>query len=142
MFLHFFSAKSEAWRLRVMEGSLITRPSSSLLITTWQPSLLVSVRPNARSSMSFSSSEGSSCCHCQLILCFPPQLSGCRLDVLCLFNIPSYRTSLHLSLLRDMYCRRNSLRKHPPFPNHWLGQCPRDCLHLPPRMSSLFPPCQ
>ena len=43
-----------------MVGSLMTKPSSSLDILTWQPRRLVSVRPKAKSSMSFSSSSGSS----------------------------------------------------------------------------------
>ena len=41
------------------EGRRTTRPSSSLLASTWQPRRDVCVRPNARSSMSFSSSLGS-----------------------------------------------------------------------------------
>jgi len=53
-------AKSLACRFLVMVGSLITKPSSSLDILTWQPRRLVSVRPKAKSSMSFSSSSGSS----------------------------------------------------------------------------------
>lgn len=54
-----FFAKSLACMFRVMLGSLTISPSSSGAILTWQPSRLVSVRPNARSSMSFSSSVGS-----------------------------------------------------------------------------------
>jgi hypothetical protein len=41
------------------DGRRTTRPSSSLLAMTWQPRRDVSVSPNARSSMSFSSSLGS-----------------------------------------------------------------------------------
>lgn len=44
---------------RVMAGNFTTRPSTLGSIFTWQPNLDVSVRPNARSSMSFSSSSGS-----------------------------------------------------------------------------------
>lgn len=51
--------KSLACMFLVMEGSLTRSPSSSLVMMTWQPRRLVSVRPNARSSMSFSSSSGS-----------------------------------------------------------------------------------
>lgn len=51
--------KSLACRFLVMDGSFTTRPSSSGAMTTWHPRRLVSVRPKARSSMSFSSSSGS-----------------------------------------------------------------------------------
>src|ERR1700679_1982809 len=43
----------------VIEGSLTLKPFSSSFIITWQPNLDVSVNPNAKSSMSFSSSSGS-----------------------------------------------------------------------------------
>lgn len=55
-----FDSKSLACRFRVIVGSLTTNPSRSLLIITWHPNRDVSVRPKARSNMSFSSSEGSS----------------------------------------------------------------------------------
>ena len=55
----FFLPKSLACMFLVIEGSLTRNPSNSLSIMTWQPNLDVSVRPNARSSMSFSSSSGS-----------------------------------------------------------------------------------
>ena len=45
--------------LRVPAGSFTTSPSSASVITIWQPSREVSVSPNARSSMSSSSSVGS-----------------------------------------------------------------------------------
>lgn len=54
-----YDLKSLACRFLVIEGSLTTNPSSSGVIVTWQPNLLVSVKPKARSSMSFSSSSGS-----------------------------------------------------------------------------------
>lgn len=54
-----FELKSLACRFLVMEGNLTRKPSSSLVMTTWQPRRLVSVRPKARSSISFSSSSGS-----------------------------------------------------------------------------------
>lgn len=44
---------------RVAAGRRTLMPSISLLAMTWQPSLEVSVRPKARSSMSSSSSVGS-----------------------------------------------------------------------------------
>lgn len=46
-------------KFRVAFGRESTMPSSSFAAMTWHPSLDVSVRPNARSSMSFSSSSGS-----------------------------------------------------------------------------------
>jgi hypothetical protein len=58
--VHFFFSKSLACMFLVIVGSFTSSPSSSLFILTWHPSLLVSVRPKARSSMSFSSSSGSS----------------------------------------------------------------------------------
>lgn len=51
--------KSLAWKFLVMAGNLTFIPSSSFVILTWHPSRLVSVRPKARSSMSFSSSSAS-----------------------------------------------------------------------------------
>ncbi len=51
--------KSLACKFLVMLGSFTLRPSSSGAILTWHPNLDVSVNPNARSSMSFSSSSGS-----------------------------------------------------------------------------------
>lgn len=51
--------KSLACKFLVMDGSFTTIPFSSGVTLIWQPSLLVSVRPKARSSMSFSSSSGS-----------------------------------------------------------------------------------
>lgn len=59
MSFFIFYWKSLACRFLVMEGSFTRRPSNSLVMSTWQPRRLVSVRPNARSSMSFSSSSGS-----------------------------------------------------------------------------------
>ena len=52
-------SKSEACMFRVICGNLTTMPSISLAICTWQPSRDVSVKPNARSNMSFSSSVAS-----------------------------------------------------------------------------------
>src|ERR1700753_490547 len=52
-------SKSLFCRFLVAVGSFTTSPSNPLLISTWQPSLDVSVNPNARSNMSFSSSDGS-----------------------------------------------------------------------------------
>lgn len=43
----------------VAEGSVQVMPSSSRVTFTWHPNRLVSVSPNAMSSMSFSSSSGS-----------------------------------------------------------------------------------
>ena len=57
--LSFFLLKSLACIFLVIEGSLTRNPSNSLFMITWQPNLDVSVNPNARSSMSFSSSSGS-----------------------------------------------------------------------------------
>lgn len=57
--LHFCS-KSLACKFLVMDGSRTTMPSRSLLIGTWHPKRDVSCNPKARSSMSFSSSDGSS----------------------------------------------------------------------------------
>ena len=54
-----FLSKSFFCKFRVMLGSLTTNPSNSFDILTWHPSRLVSVSPNARSNMSFSSSSGS-----------------------------------------------------------------------------------
>lgn len=51
--------KSLACRFLVIFGSFTLNPSSSGTIFTWHPNLDVSVSPNARSSMSFSSSSGS-----------------------------------------------------------------------------------
>ena len=51
--------KSLAWKFLVICGSLTVMPSRSLVILIWQPRRLVSVRPKARSSMSFSSSSAS-----------------------------------------------------------------------------------
>jgi len=56
---HVYFLKSLACRFLVIDGSLTVNPSSSLVILTWQPSLLVSCSPKARSSMSFSSSSAS-----------------------------------------------------------------------------------
>lgn len=56
----YFDSKSLACKFLVIDGNLTRSPSKSLVILTWQPSLEVSVRPKARSSMSFSSSSGSS----------------------------------------------------------------------------------
>lgn len=56
----FAPLKSLACRFRVMLGNLTRRPSRALFILTWHPNLDVSVSPNARSSISFSSSSGSS----------------------------------------------------------------------------------
>lgn len=44
---------------RVAEGSVAVIPSKSFVNFTWHPSRLVSVRPNAMSNISFSSSSGS-----------------------------------------------------------------------------------
>lgn len=52
-------SKSLACMFLVILGSFTTSPSSSFVILTWHPKRLVSVRPNAKSSMSFSSSSGS-----------------------------------------------------------------------------------
>ena len=46
-------------RLRVLDGSLTTSPSSSSVMMIWQPRREVAVRPKARSSMSSSSSLAS-----------------------------------------------------------------------------------
>ena len=60
--IHDFFAplKSLACKFRVMLGNLTRSPSRSFFILTWHPNRDVSVNPNARSSMSFSSSSGSS----------------------------------------------------------------------------------
>lgn len=60
MLFVYFDSKSLACRFLVIEGSLTRRPSRPLVILTWQPRREVSVRPKARSNMSFSSSSGSS----------------------------------------------------------------------------------
>lgn len=56
----FAPLKSLACRFLVMLGNFTLNPSRSFDIFTWHPSLEVSVKPNARSNMSFSSSSGSS----------------------------------------------------------------------------------
>lgn len=58
-FYFFLSTKSLACIFLVIAGSRTTNPSKSLVIFTWHPSREVSVKPKARSSMSFSSSSGS-----------------------------------------------------------------------------------
>ena len=55
----FAPLKSLACKFRVILGNLTRNPSSSFVIFTWHPNLDVSVKPNAKSSMSFSSSSGS-----------------------------------------------------------------------------------
>ena len=55
----FAPLKSLACKLRVILGSLTRSPSNSFVIFTWHPSLDVSVKPKARSNISFSSSSGS-----------------------------------------------------------------------------------